>query len=193
LGAISASIAGWPLVPPEKGGSRTRHRMKTIHTNRLKLREVTEADAPFLVDLMNDPEYLRLIGDRGVRTEEDAISYLHSSPIYSYGAHGLGFNLVELADGMPIGICGLVKRDGLEEVDLGYAIHAEHSGKGYATEAASAVLEHAQGELDLRKVVAITVEENSGSRKVLERIGMHLERTFRPEGSERDTCLYTTS
>lgn len=164
--------------------------MKTLQTARLTMRKATQEDAPFLVRLMNDDGYLELIGDRHVRTEADALNYLRSSPLYAYGEHGLGYNVVELRDGTPIGICGLLKRDAFEDVDLGYAILASHSGQGYATEAATSVLNYAQSDLGLKRLIAITVEENAGSRKVLERIGMRLEQISRPEGSDRNTCTY---
>lgn len=164
--------------------------MKTITTSRLTLRRATSSDAPFLALLMNDPEYVRLIGDRGVRSEEDAVAYLASSPIYAYGDDGLGFNIAVLTDGTAIGICGLVKRAELDDVDLGYAIASQHAGKGYASEAASAVIQYAREDLGLERIVALTVMENGGSRIVLERIGMRLERIWRPAGSHRDSCLY---
>ena len=164
--------------------------MRTLLTARLRLREAAAADASFLVELMNDPEYLRLIGDRGVRTDADAIAYLRSSPIYAYGPHGLGFNVVELLSGSTIGICGLVKRADLPDVDLGYAVLGRYAGQGYASEAAAEVLRHARDDLGLHRLAAMTVEENLGSRAVLGRIGMRLERTIRSEGSDRDTWLF---
>lgn len=162
--------------------------MKRLRTQRLVLREATEHDAAFVAELMNDEGYLTLIGDRGVRTSEDAHRYLETSVLYDYGGHGRGFNVVENEEGVPVGICGLIKREELDDVDLGYAILGAYVGRGYATEAASATLEHALGDLGLKRVVAITTILNAGSRKVLERIGMGLERTYHSDTGE--TCLY---
>jgi RimJ/RimL family protein N-acetyltransferase len=164
--------------------------MQRLQTARLTLREATDADAEFLVELMNEPDYLSLIGDRGVRTLEDAVTYLRSAVIFRYGGDGLGFNVMEGPSGVAIGICGLVERDDAQDVDLGYAVLACFAGQGYASEAAAAALAHAQVDLDLKRIVALTTSDNAGSRRVLEKIGMRLEAVFRRDSDGRDVCRY---
>lgn len=144
--------------------------MKTLRTDRLVLRQAGDADAAFIAELMTDPGYLDMIGDRGVRSERDAGEYLRSALIYDY-SDGLGFNIVEAA-GIPVGICGLVKRPDYEAPDLGYAILGAHGGQGYATEAAKATFDHARRDLRMPQLLAITTARNTASRRVLARLGM---------------------
>jgi RimJ/RimL family protein N-acetyltransferase len=162
--------------------------MKAIRTPRLRLRPATPDDAGFLVALMNDPSYLHFIGDRGVRTLEDARQYLASAVVYRYD-DGLGLNVVEaLAGGQAVGICGLVQRPDLVHADLGYALLPQHAGRGYAAEAARATLDHAFATLGLARVLAITRPDNLRSRRVLEAIGMRLaEEAF---AGYEDRCVY---
>ena len=143
-----------------------------IHTVRLALRRFTLDDADFIVQLVNDPGWLRYIGDRNVRTLEDARAYLDRSALASYERNGFGLYLVMLrATGERIGMCGLVRREGLEHVDIGFAFLPAWRGQGYAEESARAVLRHAC-ELGLPKVVAIVSPENGASVRLLEKIGM---------------------
>jgi RimJ/RimL family protein N-acetyltransferase len=143
-----------------------------VETDRLALRRLTHADAPFLVRLLNDPSFLRYIGDRGVRSEADAICYLDGGPLASYREHGFGLYLVTLRAGdTPIGICGLLKRETLSDVDLGFAFLPEFWSRGFATEAARAVLEHGRA-LGLDRIVAVTTQDNSGSIHVLQKLGL---------------------
>lgn len=165
--------------------------MQTLTTERLLLRPAVADDADFLLELLNSPAFLANIGDRNVRTPEQATRYLETAPVFDYGPDGFGFNIVELrATGDRAGICGLVKRETLDDVDLGYAILERFGRRGLATEAARAALEHAQGVLGLVRVVAIVSPENAASRRVLEAIGMRLERQLRLPGHEHETCLY---
>lgn len=167
--------------------------MKTLKTSRLVLREASRDDAAFLVRLMNEPAYLRLIGDRGVRTVLDACDYLAIAPIYSYRSERLGFNIVEVADGgVPVGICGLVRRESHGDVELGYAISDMYAGRGYATEAAAATREHAHVELAFNRLSATTQIENVASRRVLKKIGMSLQEISNPDDSVRVTCRYVS-
>lgn len=165
--------------------------MKVLQTERLRLRPATSDDADFVFELMNDEGYQTQIGDRGVDTVQAARDYIRTAALYAYGPEGYGFNVVETAErGEKVGICGLVKRETLEDVDLGYAILGSQSGKGYASEAAAATLDHAKRELGLPRVVAITTVTNAGSRRVLEKIGMHLDNVIRMDGADKETCLY---
>jgi ribosomal-protein-alanine N-acetyltransferase len=150
-----------------------------LETERLGLRQLTLSDDGFILELLNEAGFLRFIGDKGVRTLEAARDYLLEGPIDSYGRHGFGLYAVCLHDGTPIGICGLVKRDGLADVDVGFAFLSRHCSKGYAVESAEAVLAHARQVLRLQRIVAITTPENLGSIAVLEKIGLKFERMIR--------------
>lgn len=147
-----------------------------LTTSRLALREFVEADAPFIVDLLNQPSFLRFIGDKKVRTVEDARKYIQTGPLETYKRYGFGLYLVQLKDtNKPIGMCGLVKRDTLHDPDLGFAFLPEAWGKGYAFEAASAVLEHTRDALKLSHILAITNPDNDPSIKLLSRLGFQFE------------------
>jgi RimJ/RimL family protein N-acetyltransferase len=156
-----------------------------LETERLVLRRLTTDDAPFVLELLNDPAFLRYIGDKGVRTHADACRYIETGPMASYERHGFGLLRVELKDGgEPIGMCGLLKRDYLADVDIGFALLPAHRSKGYTLEAASAVLAHATGALGLERVLAITSPDNVASVGLLERLGFRFERMARPAESE---------
>lgn len=148
-------------------------------TPRLRLRHVTEEDAPFILALLNDPGWLRYIGDRGVRTLEDARRYIEQGPRRMYADHGFGLFLVERRDdGAPLGLCGLIRRDTLPDVDIGFALAERFRGQGYAYEAAAATLRHARDVLGLERVVAIALPENVASTRLLERLGLRFEHTI---------------
>jgi [ribosomal protein S5]-alanine N-acetyltransferase len=158
-----------------------------IDTSRLALRRLAEDDAAFMLGLLNEPSFLRNIGDRGVRTLDEARTYIRQGAVASYERHGFGLYLVELkATGEAAGICGLVRREGLDDVDVGFAFLPGHWGKGYAVESAAAVVEYAREVVGLRRLVAITAPGNQPSIRVLERIGLRYERMVRltPHGDE---------
>jgi RimJ/RimL family protein N-acetyltransferase len=150
--------------------------VSVIQTERLVLRQLALHDAEFILELLNEASFLRFIGDKGVRTPADARAYISKGPMDSYCRHGFGLYATCLHDGTPIGICGLVKRDGLDDVDIGFAFLSRHCSKGYAVESASAVLVHARQVLGLERIVAITAPENLSSIAVLEKIGLKFER-----------------
>ncbi|MGG3466162.1 GNAT family N-acetyltransferase [Neobacillus pocheonensis] len=151
--------------------------MKIMETDRLILRWLTPDDADFILELLNDPSWIRFIGDRGVRTLEDARNYIVTGPMNMYSQKGFGLYLTELKNTkIPIGICGLIKRDSLEDVDIGFAFLSRYQAKGYGYEAASATLAYGIKELSLKRIVAITSKDNNGSSKLLEKIGLKFER-----------------
>lgn len=164
--------------------------MDVVETDRLVLRRLTAGDAAFIRDLVNDPDWLRYIGDRNVRTLADARAYLRDGPIAMYARFGFGLYLVELREGrVPIGVCGLLRRDVLEDVDLGFALLPSFRARGYAFEAAAATLAYARETLALSRVVAIVSPENRPSIRLLEKLGLWFERMIRlPDGS--DVCLF---
>lgn len=162
-----------------------------LETPRLVLREFTHGDDGFVLRLLNEPSWLRFIGDRGVRTLEDARRYLDDGPCRSYARNGFGLWCVEPRDrGAPLGMCGLIRRDTLPDVDVGFAFLPVAWGRGLAREAAAAVLDHARDALRLRRILAITDPENAASIRVLERIGMRQEGTVRMPGEAIDLLLY---
>lgn len=151
--------------------------MNVVETDRLILRRLMVEDSEFILELLNDPSWLRFIGDKGVRTLDDARDYILKTLIAMYERLGFGLYLTELkGEGVPIGICGLIKRDSLEDVDLGFAFLPAFRGKGYAYESASAVVEYGESTFDLNRIVAITSPDNYGSARVLEKLGFNFER-----------------
>lgn len=161
---------------------------RVLETERLVLRRLTVEDAPFMLRLLNEPSWLRFIGDRGVRTLEDARRYVLEGPVDMYERLGFGLYATTLKedDANPIGICGLVKRAGLDDVDIGFALLPEHWRKGYAYEAAAAVMAYAKGAVGLTRIVAITSVDNESSARLLEKIGLKFEKLIRlkPDGEE---------
>ena len=165
--------------------------MIVLETERLVLRRLTLNDAPFIVELLNEPSFLRFIGDRGVRDLQTARQYLLKGPIASYEKHGFGLNLVFLKDsGDPIGICGLLKRDTLPDVDVGFAFLPAHWRKGYAAESAAAVLALGRRAFGLKRIVAITSPDNVASIAVLEKIGLKFEAMTRLGDDPREVRLF---
>jgi ribosomal-protein-alanine N-acetyltransferase len=147
-----------------------------IETNRLRLRELTVDDGEFIWRLLNEPSFVQNIGDRGVRTIDDARAYVTNGPIPSYQNHGFGLLLVELKESRrAIGICGLLKRDVLSDPDLGYALLPEFWSKGYAHESAAAVIKGARDILNLQRVLAVVNPENVASIRLLEKLGFQFE------------------
>lgn len=172
-------------------GSGTGPVLKVLETSRLVLRRLTPGDAAFVLELLNDPDWVRNIGDRGARTLDDAALYVRSGPMASYARWGFGLYLVELKEGgAPAGMCGLIKRDGLDDVDVGFAFLPAFRGRGLAREAAAATLEYGMKTLGLRRVVAITTLENHPSIRLLESIGLRFERLVRLPGDTEELRLF---
>lgn len=167
--------------------------MQILATPRLRLREMEPGDAPFILELLNEPAFIRNIADKGVRTLEDAGGYIENGPRASYARHGYGLFVVELLEtGESIGICGLVKRDELEDADVGYAFLQRHWSRGYAVEAASATVRHGLGKLGMRRVLGITAPHNQGSIRVLERAGLRSAGMTDLPRYGGANCLFTT-
>jgi RimJ/RimL family protein N-acetyltransferase len=163
-------------------------------TERIVVRRMTEDDAAFVVELVNDPSWIRYIGDNGVRTLEDAQRYIRDGPVAMYAERGFGLYLVELrASGEPIGICGLIKRDGLADVDLGFAFLPRYRGLGYAREASRAVLDYARSALGLLRIVAIVSQDNAPSCRLLESLGFRHEGRVRLKADAAELALYAAA
>ena len=166
--------------------------MKVTETDRLTLRWLTPDDATFILELLNDPSWVRFIGDRGIRTIDDARNYIVDGPMEMYARLGFGLFMTELKDETrtPIGICGLIKRDGLEDVDLGFAFLTRFQSKGYGFEAAAATLAYGKEQHGLKRIVAITSVDNVGSACLLEKVGMRFERMMKLPHDAEELKLY---
>ena len=165
--------------------------MNITETKRLIICKLELTDASFIVELLNDPDWIRHIGDRGVRTVDDACNYLTNGPMKSYEANGFGLFLVKLKDeGTPVGMCGLIKRVGLEDIDIGYAFLPQARGKGYAYESAAAVLEFGKNVIGLKRIVAITTPDNKNSIHLLEKLGLKFEKMVKITEDADETTLF---
>ena len=165
--------------------------MNILETERLTLREFTADNAEFILELVNEPSFIQNIGDRGVRTLPDAVRYIEAGPVSSYARNGFGLYLVQLKEsGTSIGMCGLIKRDALDDVDIGYAYLPKFWSKGYAVEAVLAVKEQGRS-LGLKRLVAITNPANTGSIRVLEKIGFTFEKMTRLSADDIELKLFS--
>ena len=165
--------------------------MNVLETDRLILRWLEPGDAAFILELLNQPSFLHFIGDRGVGTIEEARQYISQGPGQSYAEHGFGLYLAELKDARtPIGMCGLLRRETLEDVDLGFAFLPQYWGQGYAFESTEAVLAHGRADFDLKRIVAITASDNDASIRLLEKLDMRFERMIRVSDDQPEVKLF---
>jgi RimJ/RimL family protein N-acetyltransferase len=166
--------------------------MNVLETDRLILRRMTEADAAFVLGLLNEPSFLRFIGDRQVRTLDAARDYIVNGPMESYETNGFGLYLtLRKDDGAPIGICGLLRRDTLDDVDVGFALVPAFWSQGYASEAAAAVLAFAIDVLELPRVVAVVKPDNDASIRVVEKLGLQYSHMVRLAPGEPELKLFS--
>ena len=167
--------------------------MRVLETKRLILRRLLTNDAEFILGLLNEPSFLRFIGDKGVRTLDDARQYILNGPVESYEKNGFGLYLVELKESATaIGICGLVKRDTLPDADIGFAFLPAYWSNGYAVESAAAVMNYAREVLRLDRILAITTPDNEASAKLLGKIGLGFERMINLSEDAEELKLYTS-
>jgi RimJ/RimL family protein N-acetyltransferase len=165
--------------------------MRILETARLIIRHLTQDDGEFMLELLNEPGFIQNIADRGVRTIEEAQAYIRNGPVASYAQNGFGLFAVELkAAGVPIGICGLIRREVLPDVDIGYALLERYWHQGYACEAAAAVLNYGYHTLGLKRIVAITAPDNDASARVLEKIGLQFDRIIDLPGYGGESKLF---
>ena len=165
--------------------------MLILETGRLRLRQLSVDDAPFMLRLLNEPSFIRNIADMGVRDLEGARAYLRRGPLASYERFGFGLWLVELKEtSEAAGVCGLVRRDGLDDVDIGYALFPEFWSQGYAREAAAAVTSYARAALGLKRLLAIVSPHNDASIRLLGKLGFRFERMMRLPGDEEEIKLF---
>ena len=169
--------------------------MKTIlETQRLILREFQTSDFEFIIELVNSPDWLRFIGDRQIKTQEQAISYLNNGPLKSYADNGFGLSCVILKETqLPIGMSGLIKRTNFEFPDLGFAFLPNYIGKGYGFEIAQAILEYANKQLLLKTISAIVSKDNESSISLLNKLGFKNESTITFSGETEELFLFNIS
>ena len=159
--------------------------MIVLETERLTLRWLDVKDAPFILELVNDPAWIQFIGDKGIRNLEDAKNYILNGPVDMYNKMGFGLYLVERKEDLtPLGMCGLIKRDSLEDVDIGFAFLEKFRSKGYGYESAAAVIEYGVQKLGLKRIVAITSIDNVASGTLLEKVGLRFEKIISDSGED---------
>jgi RimJ/RimL family protein N-acetyltransferase len=167
--------------------------MKVLETERLILRRLTVEDGEFILELLNDPSWLRFIGDKGVRSLDAARDYILKSLVAMYEQLGFGLYLTELkSEGVPIGICGLIKRDALEDVDIGFAFLPKFRGQGYAYESALGVMAYGRRTFGLNRLVAITSPDNHASARLLEKLGFNFERMVKLSDDSATVSLFAS-
>jgi RimJ/RimL family protein N-acetyltransferase len=165
--------------------------MIVCRTERLRLRDLTADDAAFVMELVNEPAWLRFIGDRNVHSLDDARGYIARGPVASYAKNGFGLWAVELsATGEAIGMCGLLRRQTLEHVDMGFAFLSHHWGHGYARESAAAVVARAREFHHLPRLLAVTDLDNLPSQKVLTSVGFRYDKLIHWTETGEDLALY---
>lgn len=168
--------------------------MKILDTDRLILREILETDGEFILDLLNQPSFIKYIGDRRVRSVEGAGEFIKTRFMESYQQFGFGLWAVELKETCePIGICGFVKRDSLPEADIGFALLPQFERKGYAFESAAATLLYGKERLNFNRVLAITSKDNFASGKLLEKLGFSFERFIKMTDDSEEIKLFSTA
>ncbi|WP_435353793.1 GNAT family N-acetyltransferase [Emticicia sp. SJ17W-69] len=162
-----------------------------IETERLYLRKLTLEDAPFMLELLNTPTWLQFIGDRNVHSIEDAENYLKNGTLKSYQENGFGFYaVIEKTSGKTIGMCGLIKRDSLPDIDIGFAFLPHLISKGFGYEAASATLDYALNTLKIKRIIAIVNPDNEKSIGLIKKIGLHFEKMIKFGGEEKELMLF---
>ena len=167
--------------------------MPISETNRLLISKLNLNDAKFFLELVNTPNWLKYIGDRKLKTIQDSKSYLKKGTLKSYADYGFGFYKLQLKEigKRPIGICGLVKREQLEDVDIGFALLPEYEGKGFGYEASVEILKLAKVKFNLNRIVAITLPANTSSIKLLEKLGLSFEKKINPFEDGKELLLFS--
>ena len=165
--------------------------MALIETERLQMRRLTRDDADLLLAVWNDPTFIRFVGDRGIRTITEAVAGFEEGPLKLYEEYGYGpFRVALKASDTPIGICGLFRRDWLDEPDIGFGLLPEFCGHGYGFESAEAVVKHARSELRLPRLAAIVSPDNKASIALLEKLGLQFERMATTGEDEHEVRVY---
>ena len=168
-----------------------RHGSGTLETERLQLRWLTLEDADLMLEIWNDPAFMRHVGDRGIRTIDEARAAMAEGALQLYEKYGYGpYRMAVRDDDTAIGICGLFRRDNLDEPDIGYAVLPEYCGKGYGYEASCAVMDYAQSHLALERLIAIISPGNEASIGLIRKLGLRFERMHRMHEEDDEVCIY---
>ena len=163
-----------------------------IETERLTIVEVDHTDAEFIIQLLNSPTWLQFIGDKGVRDQKQAISYIEENLIASYQKNGFGlYKLCLKASLVPIGLCGFLQRDYLDSPDIGFALLPEFEGKGFMYEAGNALMRYGKSNLKMDNIFALVMPMNTKSQRLLERIGLHKIGAMVPNGGNQELLLFS--
>ena len=166
--------------------------MIVAETNRLIISKFTTKDAPFFVALVNTPNWIKYIGDRNITTLEQAEERITNGHLKSYKTYGFGFYILRLKETLkPIGTCGLIKRDTLDDIDFGFAMLPEYEGFGFGFESSQAIIKLAKEKLQIEKLVAITLDVNQNSIKLLQKLGFHFEKKVNPFEDDKELLLFT--
>lgn len=166
--------------------------MTLINSERLSIRHVLATDAPFILSLFNEPSFIHGIADKQVRHLTQATAYINDHFTQSYQQHGFGMYLITLSeDSTSIGICGLIRRDDHDDIELGYALSQDYFSQGYAQEAANAVLHYGRNTLQIKRVIAVTSLSNQASMNTLQRLGFRFEKIEKRVAYDDKTRLYT--
>lgn len=164
-----------------------------LETERLRLRQFSLGDTKFIIELVNTAGWIENIGDRNIKTEEQAREYLQNGPLKSYEVNGFGLSLVELKDGnIAIGMCGIIRRDNLLDPDIGFAFLPEFTGQGFAFEIAEATMNYARITLQLPTILAICIPSNKPSIRLLEKLGLKFIRKFNFPNDQEELMLFST-
>jgi len=166
--------------------------MIVAETKRLRIKKFTKSDAAFFLELANSPNWIKYIGDRNLKTVQDAEEYLKNGAIKSYNTFGFGFYKLELKSktNKPIGTCGLVKREELDDVDVGFAMLPEYEGMGFGFESSIEILNIAKRQFNLKRIVAITLPTNKSSIRLLEKLGLSFEKKVKPFEDDVELLLF---
>jgi RimJ/RimL family protein N-acetyltransferase len=166
--------------------------MIIAETKRLIISKFTTEDAPFYLKLVNTPHWIQYIGDRNIKTLDQAINALKEGNIKSYKDNGFGFYKLLLKDNKlkPIGTCGLIKRNTLDDVDIGFAMLPEYERKGFGYEASLEIIKLAKHKFNLKRIVAITLPNNKGSIALLGKLGLNYEKTVFPFDADEELLLF---
>jgi len=163
-----------------------------IETPRLRLARVSVDDSALMLAVWNDPAFIRNVADRGIRNEDQAREAIAAGPEKLFDKYGYGpYSMMLKSTGEMIGICGLFKRENLEAPDIGFAVLPDHVGKGYAGEAAAAVVNHARDDLGIETLTAIVSPSNQASIGLIEKLGLEFDRMIRMPGDDSEICLYS--
>lgn len=166
--------------------------MKILETERLRLRTIDVDDAAFYYELVNDPTWLEFIGDKGIRSIDDARKAIIEGPLTMQEQLGHSLYVMERkSDGLPLGLCGLIKREALDDVDIGYAIRPAWFGQGYTYEAAVAVVAYARDQLRMKRLLGLTNPDNVNSIGLLGKLGLEFVELRNLPPHERPTNIYS--